>query len=55
MATNIGSLDGPDVVDLTVPSSGGTAAGSFKVEVEVDPEVDDAYWPWPAEWPVTSD
>ena len=49
MANSLGSLDGSDVVDLTVPLSGGTAAGSFKVEVDPDVEDDNA-WPWPAAW-----
>ena len=43
------SLDGLEVVELTVPSSGGTAAGSFKVEEETDIE-DDLAWPWPDAW-----
>ena len=48
------SLDGLEVVEMTVPSSGGTAAGTFLVEVEVDVE-DDLAWPWPDAWGVTAD
>ena len=29
------SLDGLEVVEMTVPASGGTAAGTFLVEVEL--------------------
>ena len=47
-------LDTSDVVELTVPLSGGTAAGTFLVVVETDIE-DDLAWPWPDAWPVTSD
>ncbi len=43
------SLDGLEVVELTVPLSGGTPAGTFKVEVELDVE-DDLAWPWPDVW-----
>ena len=53
MAENLASPS-PDVLELTVPLSGGTAAGTFKVEVEVDAEVD-VVWPWPVAWPVTSE
>ena len=44
----------PDVLDVSVPASGGTDAGTFKVEVEPDVEVH-VVWPWPAAWPVTSE
>ena len=54
MAKALGSPNGPDVVELTVPLSGGTAAGTFKVEVDPDVEVD-VVWPWPDAWPVTSE
>ncbi len=54
MAMVLGSPNGPDVVDLTVPLSGGTAAGTFKVENDPDIEVD-VVWPWPAAWDVTSE
>ena len=42
-------LDSSEVQELTVPLSGGTAAGTFKVEVELDVE-DDLSWPWPDAW-----
>ena len=54
MAKDLGQSFGPDVVDLTVPLSGGTAAGTFKVEDDPDVEVEVA-WPWPAAWGVTSE
>ena len=47
-------LDSSEVLELTVPLSGGTAAGTFLVVVELDVE-DDQQWPWPDAWPVTSD
>ena len=47
-------LDTSEVQELTVPLSGGTPAGTFKVVVELDVE-DDVVWPWPNAWPVTSD
>jgi len=51
-------LEGPEVVRLTVPSSGGTDAGTFLVNIEPD-DPDDLLlettgWPWPNTWPVTS-
>ena len=54
MAKDLGSLDGPTVLELTVPLSGGTAAGTFPVEVDPDVEVE-VVWPWPDAWPVTSE
>ena len=47
-------LDGPTVIQLTVAASGGTDAGTFKVEVDTDAEVEEL-WPWPETWPVTSE
>ena len=44
----------PEVLDVSVPASGGTDAGTFKAEFEVDVEVD-VVWPWPVAWPVTSE
>lgn len=43
-----------DVLEVSVPASGGTDAGTFKAEVDPDVEVD-VVWPWPAAWTVTSD
>ncbi len=54
MAKDLGLSLGPDVVDLTVPLSGGTAAGTFPVEVDPDVEVE-VVWPWPDAWSVTSE
>jgi len=45
------------VVELSVPSSGGTAAGTFKVEIERDDDellLETTAWPWPAAWPVSA-
>ena len=39
-----------DVLEVSMPASGGT----FKAEVDPDVEVD-VVWPWPAAWTVTSD
>ncbi len=48
--------DDPTVVWLSVPASGGTEAATFPVQVEVDTvDLTQIEWPWPAEWPVTTD
>lgn len=49
-----GILASSDVLEVSVPASGGTDAGTFKAEVDPDVEVD-VVWPWPAAWTVTSD
>jgi hypothetical protein len=53
MAINLASPEAPTVVELTVPATGGTAAGTLLVEVEPDAEVE-VTWPWPDAWPLTS-
>lgn len=50
------SLPGDDVkvLELTVPASGETDAGTFLVVVESDEDVEST-WPWPETWPVQAD
>ena len=54
MAKDLGSLDGPDVLEVSVPASGGTDAGTFLAEFDPDVEVE-VVWPWPDAWDVTAD
>ena len=54
MAKNLALPDEPTVVELTVPATGGTDAGTFLVEVDPDADVE-ATWPWPETWPVTTE
>ncbi len=55
MAKDMGLYQiGPNIVELTVPLSGGTPAGTFLVEVEADAVVETP-WPWPSNWVVTSE